>query len=493
MSSDYIPTVVQSRPPTESTPSGSESRITLNFIHGSLAGTSQTFTSPVVTFGRGQDNDLKFDPTRDTKVSTHHGRLTLDSATGQWHVEDLGSTNGTFIDGARLDAPAPLASGMTIVLGDATEAGGVIFTVEVNRSGDLFAAAPTGAFSAGGAVSSGTAVQPPAPPVVPPSGEPEESGGFFGKMKGKFNRYMEQRKLSGHLKTLQQQLAQVKQQNLAAYAALGRELVEGDKIDHESLVSLPATKTVRDLQGRIAASEEKIAGIEKEISADEAAFTDWLATFGSSFSQLESAHGTASSELEFAKAAFAQAESSLNEVLKPRLDAVDQATTKLTALASEIRSAPQNATNDQLASIAQTLKDALAQADSPIDALPQATATHASTKQTLADADAKFADLSKQLEAERARKAQRQSEQDALVAGKKQAIAAEQQTIAGLRQQIEQQHPAIGEAAALAAAAGGLDASSLQQHAGANAALNAAKAVEIEIEKTNQRLAELAK
>ncbi len=44
-------------------------------------------------------------PLADEYVSTQHARLLLHD--GQWYVEDLGSTNGTYIGNERLTRPTP--------------------------------------------------------------------------------------------------------------------------------------------------------------------------------------------------------------------------------------------------------------------------------------------------------------------------------------------------------------------------------------------------
>ena len=68
----------------------------------------------VVTLGRGAENDLVVD---DATLSRAHLRLER-GADGGWTVRDLGSSNGTRVDGARLgDAAAPLHSGSTIEAG----------------------------------------------------------------------------------------------------------------------------------------------------------------------------------------------------------------------------------------------------------------------------------------------------------------------------------------------------------------------------------------
>ena len=63
--------------------------------------------------GRDPSSGILID---DGTVSRRHACLQLDGETAI--LEDLGSKNGTFIDGERLTAPATLADGTTFVLGD---------------------------------------------------------------------------------------------------------------------------------------------------------------------------------------------------------------------------------------------------------------------------------------------------------------------------------------------------------------------------------------
>ena len=55
----------------------------------------------------------------DEEISRLHARFTLDSA-GACVIEDLGSTNGTFVNGLRISAARTLAEGDTIELGQTT-------------------------------------------------------------------------------------------------------------------------------------------------------------------------------------------------------------------------------------------------------------------------------------------------------------------------------------------------------------------------------------
>jgi pSer/pThr/pTyr-binding forkhead associated (FHA) protein len=64
------------------------------------------------TLGRGVECELRLD---DTYVSQQHARI-FDRG-GNWYVEDLGSTNGTFINEQKLVAPAMLTPGDKIRVG----------------------------------------------------------------------------------------------------------------------------------------------------------------------------------------------------------------------------------------------------------------------------------------------------------------------------------------------------------------------------------------
>jgi pSer/pThr/pTyr-binding forkhead associated (FHA) protein len=66
-----------------------------------------------VTVGRGDGNDIPLD---DEFASTQHARLES-RRDGVW-VEDVGSTNGTVVNGTRIDGPRKLSPGDVIRIGD---------------------------------------------------------------------------------------------------------------------------------------------------------------------------------------------------------------------------------------------------------------------------------------------------------------------------------------------------------------------------------------
>jgi hypothetical protein len=74
----------------------------------------RTLDSAPVTIGRSSDNDM--DLGDDEFASSHHARVEP-RRDGVW-VEDVGSTNGTFVNGTKLDRPRKLAAGDVIRVGD---------------------------------------------------------------------------------------------------------------------------------------------------------------------------------------------------------------------------------------------------------------------------------------------------------------------------------------------------------------------------------------
>jgi pSer/pThr/pTyr-binding forkhead associated (FHA) protein len=79
---------------------------------GSLAGTSIGLTDQQITIGRANDATLVLS---DDYASSRHARLFPQN--GQWVVEDLGSTNGTYLDRQKVTQPTPVPAGVPIRIG----------------------------------------------------------------------------------------------------------------------------------------------------------------------------------------------------------------------------------------------------------------------------------------------------------------------------------------------------------------------------------------
>jgi pSer/pThr/pTyr-binding forkhead associated (FHA) protein len=68
-----------------------------------------------LTFGRGDEADVQYD---DPRLSRQHFRIRATSS--GYLVEDLGSSNGTFLNGVQVTAAVPLHDGDQITVHDIT-------------------------------------------------------------------------------------------------------------------------------------------------------------------------------------------------------------------------------------------------------------------------------------------------------------------------------------------------------------------------------------
>ena len=68
-----------------------------------------------ITIGRDSGNDIVLN---DIHVSAHHAMITRQG--GSWQLQDLGSTNGTYVNGRLLTDPQHLWPGDQVRIGDVT-------------------------------------------------------------------------------------------------------------------------------------------------------------------------------------------------------------------------------------------------------------------------------------------------------------------------------------------------------------------------------------
>jgi pSer/pThr/pTyr-binding forkhead associated (FHA) protein len=79
---------------------------------GANAGVSVPLEGSPILLGRGADATIRLD---DDYVSTRHARFVPHGE--DWYVEDLGSTNGTYIGSQRITTPMIVAIGVQVRVG----------------------------------------------------------------------------------------------------------------------------------------------------------------------------------------------------------------------------------------------------------------------------------------------------------------------------------------------------------------------------------------
>ena len=87
--------------------------INLDVVSGQDKTTQNRFTENEIIIGRDKNCDL---PVTDEAVSAHHAHITFHH--GQWWLEDLSSTNGTFLNNEKIISPNVLTTGDEFKCGD---------------------------------------------------------------------------------------------------------------------------------------------------------------------------------------------------------------------------------------------------------------------------------------------------------------------------------------------------------------------------------------
>jgi hypothetical protein len=90
-----------------------QSQFQLIMRSGTTPGAAFTLEGDQLTIGRDSANEIVIN---DAEVSRRHARLTFQG--GKYVLEDLGSTNGTFVNGQRLAGPRVLKPGEVVSFGE---------------------------------------------------------------------------------------------------------------------------------------------------------------------------------------------------------------------------------------------------------------------------------------------------------------------------------------------------------------------------------------
>ncbi|MGI8666845.1 MAG: FHA domain-containing protein FhaB/FipA [Jatrophihabitans sp.] len=79
---------------------------------GALSGTRIALTGKPILIGRANDSTLVL---TDDYASTRHARIS--ETNNVWYLEDLGSTNGTYVGQTKVSGPIPLEAGVVVRIG----------------------------------------------------------------------------------------------------------------------------------------------------------------------------------------------------------------------------------------------------------------------------------------------------------------------------------------------------------------------------------------
>jgi len=120
---------------------------------GPTPGATFTLEGDQLNIGRDSANEITIN---DAEISRHHARLTFQG--GKYVLEDLGSTNGTFVNGQRLAGPRVLKAGEVVSFGEQVV---LVFEVTTNDPGATMVSPRAAAVP--------SASRPPSSPPPPPA------------------------------------------------------------------------------------------------------------------------------------------------------------------------------------------------------------------------------------------------------------------------------------------------------------------------------------
>jgi hypothetical protein len=131
---------------------------------GTGSGTEYPLEKTDLFLGRDMSNDIVVN---DSEVSRRHAHLVMEGTT--YRIEDLGSTNGTFIRGQRLAAPVLLRPGEIITIGEKVVLRFEALVTDVNSTIAVQRGAPQAVQQP---VAPVAAPVPMPSPVAPPQAQP---------------------------------------------------------------------------------------------------------------------------------------------------------------------------------------------------------------------------------------------------------------------------------------------------------------------------------
>jgi predicted component of type VI protein secretion system len=146
-------------------------RLQLEVLAGNAAGSTIEVDERLV-FGRQTEGDGQLG--NDPELSRHHAEISR-RAPGEYQLQDLSSTNGTHVNGARLTEPAVLAVGDTVELGTSKLMVRALLAAPPPAPPREAAAVDVRAATSVTDVPAAVRAASPAPPAVPPPAPPPQT------------------------------------------------------------------------------------------------------------------------------------------------------------------------------------------------------------------------------------------------------------------------------------------------------------------------------
>ncbi len=162
-------------------------------------------TKDVYTIGREAGNDIVLE---DSQISRHHARLSRQE--NSYVIEDLGSTNGVFVNGRRVSNPVLLSNGDMLGFADT-----VVLAVQIMApAADATIVSHGAGATTVGAPPTAPAFAPP-PPPPPPMRQPQP------QMQQPVQQPVQQQPVMQQQPMMQQGYAQPKKSNTGRYVMIG--------------------------------------------------------------------------------------------------------------------------------------------------------------------------------------------------------------------------------------------------------------------------------
>ncbi len=402
-----------------------------------LDGQKMELTAANVFLGRAPTNEVVLDPAKFTMSSGRHARI--GQRDGLWWIEDLKSTNGTYVNGQAIAYPQRLRDGDEVCFGPPGFEGVAVVSI---------------VSGAGTALPSGLPAQPPSAPAAParsapssaPSAgsssgpvhavaQPEDAGwNPFKKVAKVVGRFKERREIQKEIRDLEQRLPQLRS---AAHAATTALAAAAWQQHAKALDGLPGTAELVTSSEQLDQLASSMHEADRRIERQQAAWTAWEASWKSRDAELRSDHEAAQTALKASQAEFDKARAAVREACKPWRELLDDVAPATASLHRDLGDQPSDDIAKQAEAVASLLGEAESGLRKPPAELKPALEARRKAEAGVTGHRAAVDDAAKAVETA---KAERTAEE----ASHKARLADAQKDRAGIESQRKQLHDSLG-------------------------------------------------